>query len=210
MRKEKVRSNYTYFKDKQLNVFSIVVLKAMRENEHFPNPMPSIAELQALSVDYSNKLALAFSGAGRLAKSLKREARLDLLQGLAFLAHYVNYTADGNLVMLNSSGLVLAKKPSPLLSPEVVTGIKLSDTNHSGQIRVDFDSQKIVHEYEMQVGEKPYPEKQILWGLEYRTTSSRRNVIPSMVPGKKYYVRVRGRNGKGIGEWSEIGSLIAR
>ncbi|MBL1407526.1 fibronectin type III domain-containing protein [Sphingobacterium faecale] len=212
MRKEKVISNYTGLSDYELSTLAGRVLKAMQEattQASFPNPNPDIADLETMVNDYIAKHEIASRRGSALEISLKNESRNVLLFALKNLAHHVNEVADGQLSMLLSTGLVLANKPSSSELPLVTARIQLRDGRVSGQMRLDFTALKRVWEYEVEVGREDATNT-VEWFSTFNTTSSRSNVLTDMVPGVKYYVRVRARNSKGYGDWSEAVSLIAR
>src|SRR5690606_6612421 len=109
----------------------------------------------------------------------------------------------GSLAMLTSSAMILAKQPSGKDVPYVIARVILKDGSLSGQMRVSFTAQRSVWEYEMQVGLWSVDDPDIVWGESYFTTTSRGNIIAPLLPGTKYYVRVRARNGRGSGDWTE-------
>ncbi|SKC10869.1 Fibronectin type III domain-containing protein [Sphingobacterium nematocida] len=212
MRKEKVISNYKTLSDYELSTLAGRVLKAMQEattQASFPNPNPDVTDLETIVNDYITKHEIASRRGSALEISLKNESRDALLFALKNLAHHVNEVADGQLSMLLSTGLVLASKPSSSEAPLVTTRIQLRDGRVSGQMRLDFTALKRVWEYEVEVGREDATNT-VEWYRTFNTTSSRSNVLSDMVPGIKYYVRLRARNSKGYGDWSEAVSLIAR
>lgn len=212
MRKEKVISNYTGLSDYELSTLAGRVLKAMQETTtqaSFPNPNPSLTDLETIVTDYISKHEVASRRGSALEISLKNESRDALLFALKNLAHHVNELANGQLSMLLSTGLVLVSKPSGSELPLVSSRLQLRDGRISGQLRLDFTPVKKVWEYEVEVGREDATNT-IDWFETFNTTSSRSNILTDKIPGVKYFVRVRARNSKGYGDWSEAVSLIAR
>ncbi|WP_437917996.1 fibronectin type III domain-containing protein [Sphingobacterium sp. LRF_L2] len=210
MRKEKVVTNYGKLNHDELAVLAGKIVTAMTDNANFTTPNPTVAELTALTEDYRLKQETSIRGGSVLDKRLKRESRDNLLNGLTVLAHYVNTTANGNLAALTSSALILAKQPGSKNEPIVVARIMLKDGPLSGQMRVDFTSQKDIWDYEYELGQVLDDSGIVTWEDSFLTTSSRGNIVSSLVPARRYHVRVRARNSKGTGDWSESASMIVR
>jgi len=89
------------------------VVMQMNMNPHFPNPTPSLAELQAACDELGQACVDALDG-GRTACHRKRVATTKLDRILSALASYVNSKAPGDVEKLISSGFPLAKQPSPI------------------------------------------------------------------------------------------------
>jgi len=66
-------------------------------------------------------------------------------------------------------------------------------------------------EYEYAVASERDEQGEIKWPEELmRTSNSRGNIIAPVTMGTLYYVRVRARNRRGAGDWSEAVTLMAR
>lgn len=209
MRKERVISSYYKLTDSDLAILAGKVVGALDSNAHFLNLTPSFTVLKSLSDDYRAKHQVASQGGSVLEVSLKNESRKALINALRILAHYVNGVADGNLVMLYSTGLILARQPSKIEIPEISERVMLRDSHLKGQVRLDFTPVKNAWEYDIAVGN--LDENNIVkWEREYQSTSSQGVVIAPLVSGSEVFVRVRARNGKGTGDWSESTSLIVK
>ena len=209
MRKEKVISNYYRLSDNELATLAGKALGALEDNENFTDLNPSLLELKAVTEDYRTKHEIASRGGSVLEVSLKNESRDALLASLRILAHHVNAIANGSLAVLNSTGLILAKQPSQVIVPGVTDRIMLRDAPLKGQVRLDFTPVKDAWEYEIAVGEMGL-EGIIDWSQTYPSTSSRAIVLSPFESGSRIYVRIRARNGRGFGDWSEHASTIVR
>lgn len=212
MRKEKVISSYASWSDYELSTLAGRILKAMQEPAtvlNFPTPTPELTVLEPLVNDYITSHEIASRRGSALEISQKNESRNNLLNALRSLAHYVNLVADGQLSLLLSTGMVLATQPGVLQLPTIVEKIQLRDGRISGQLRLDFKAVKSAWEYELEIGIMNN-NGEIVWDKLVLTTSSRSNVLSEIQPGLRYCVRIRARNGKGMGDWSEPVSLIAR
>jgi hypothetical protein len=213
MRKEKVISNYGLWSDYELSTLAGRVLKAMQEantTANFPTPNPGLDVLETLVNTYIAHHEIASRRGSALEISQKNESREALLVGLRNLAHYVNEIANGQLSMLLSTGLVLVAQPSSSQLPLVPQRLRLRDGRISGMVHIDMAPVKGAWDYEIAIGDSVNEQGEIQWNQTLMTTSSRGNFVMDLTPGTQYYVRVRARNGKGTGDWSEPVSLIAR
>lgn len=210
MRTAKVISYYGELSDDQLTTLAGKIAGAMENNTYFPEPNPPLDEFTAMVEDYRQKTEIAINGGSSLDNRLKKASRKALLKSLRALAYHINTVADGDLPALTSTGMLLEKTHTSVGLPYIVENVLLGDGNLSGQIRVDFAPQKVAREYEIQIGEMNTGTNDISWGETYFTTKSKNNIIAPVVAGQRYYIRVRARNGKGIGDWTEAVSLIAR
>lgn len=213
MRKDKVISHYGAWSDFELSTLAGRVVVAMNDpatQVHFPAPDPSLTDLEDLATDFIAKHEVASQRGSALQVSEKNESRTALLAGLRKLAHYVNGVADGRTSLMLSTGLALVSAAKRLEVPGVPEGLRLSDGVIRGQMRLEFRAVKKAWEYEVEVGEGVLGNPEVEWTHTFGTTSSRGNVLTDLVPGVIYHVRVRARNGRGIGDWSEMVSLMAR
>ncbi|SEN82218.1 hypothetical protein SAMN05216436_12288 [bacterium A37T11] len=210
MRTNKVISNYDKLTDDELAMLASGVEDALTGNASFPEPNPTLPEFTTAATDYRAKLAVASRKGSALEVSLKNEARKVLLNLLRRLAFYVNEIGQGNAPVLYSSGMRLNSQPREMLVPGVPDGVKLRDGRQSGQIRLDFNPLKEAWEYEYAISSELDENKDPIWGNPLNTTSSRANILAPVTPGVLYRIRVRARNGRGLGDWSEAVTLIAR
>ncbi len=209
MRKERVISSYYKLTDSHLAILAGKVVGALDNNASFLNLTPSFTVLKSLIDDYRAKHYVSSRGGSVLEVSLKKESRKAVLDALRTLAHHVNSVADGDLVMLISSGLILAKQPTRIEIPEISERLILRDSHLKGQVRLDFTHVKNAWQYDIALGGID-ENGTINWRKEYQSTSSQGIVLAALVSGSEVFVRVRARNGKGTGDWSESTSLIVK
>ncbi|WP_164111714.1 MULTISPECIES: fibronectin type III domain-containing protein [Sphingobacterium] len=211
MRRDKVRTDYTNVKDSELAILAGKIAGFMEGNTNFSADIkPTAAELLAAAEDYRIKHEVAINGGSSHEKELKKAAKLKLRGMLTHLAHMVNIEAQGNTVALSSTGLMFNKQPTALQEPGITDRIILRDGRLTGQMRVDFDKIYNAYEYEVQVGEMDSISEKIVWDKTHLTPSSSNTIIAPLTPGTRYYVRVRGRNKIGTGDWSDPVSMIVR
>ncbi|HLT87964.1 MAG TPA: fibronectin type III domain-containing protein, partial [Sphingobacterium sp.] len=209
MRKATVYIAYEKWDDYSLSTLAGRTLAAMTDNENFPEPRPSIEAYEGLVNDYREKHQIASNGGSRMEREAKDNAKAAVAQAMKELAFYVNTIANGNREVLASSGFELVSQRQASTIPGIPANVRLLDGRISGEMRLMFSSMRSAWEYEYcyatRVDESGIPE----WDEIFRTTNSRLNYLDGFTPGERVYARVRARNNKGAGDWSEPVSLIA-
>ena len=140
----------------------------------------------------------------------KNNARRELLRAMKQMAFYVNMTANGDAHLLASSGFILVGQPQAMRIPHVPLYGMLEDGERSGAMNFRFEPIANAWEYEYQIATTVGPDGEPEWGDTIRSTQSMRNPIAPVVPGTRYFARVRSRNGKGESDWSVTFSQYAR
>ncbi|MBL1408690.1 fibronectin type III domain-containing protein [Sphingobacterium faecale] len=209
MRKERIYISYSEWDDYSLSSLAGKTLAAMKNNVKFPDPKPDMADYELLVNDFRSKHEMAVTG-GQLERKARDNARDKILSAMRQLAFYVNVVADGDGEVLASSGFMLVPPPKAKGHPTVMVGMRLEDGRMSGEVKFAFTPQKNISEYEYCYATELDEEKAPIWGETKSTSTSRTNYISGFTPGEKVYFRVRARNNKGIGDWSEPIYLIVR
>src|SRR5690606_18848957 len=89
MRKERLLLSYTHLTDYELSTLAGRVLAAMTDNDNFPDPAPSLAELEPLVNTYRTRHEIASRRGSALEISQKNESRQLLLEAFKQLAFYI-------------------------------------------------------------------------------------------------------------------------
>lgn len=206
----KVKTNFDRIADEQLCVLASTIISAMEENAVFENIVPTPAQLQVLADDFREKQEVSLRGGSVLDNRQKRVSRTNLCRALRTLGNNVNDIANGDLIILSSSAMIMHEPAVDPDYPRIAGWMKLKDGKLSAQALLSFESQKNVTIYEVQVGEMEEGQTTIQWRDTLMSKSSRNVLIDGLVPATRYYVRVRARNSAGIGDWNEPISIIAR
>lgn len=210
MRKDRVFIAYQKWDDYSLSSLAGKTLAALTNNLFFPDPNPDMTAYELLVTDFKTKHEIAATQGSQLQKKARDNARDKILAAMRRLAFYVNVEADGDAEMLASSGFTLVPPPKSVGHPAVVIGMKLVDGRTSGEVKFSFTAQKNISEYEYCYATALDSSGVPLWGEVFSTSSSRMNYVGGFVPGEKVFFRIRARNNKGIGDWSEPIYLIVR
>lgn len=210
MRKKRVLLDYSGLKDDELITMVGRVLDCLNGHTLFTDPPVALEEVEGRLSEFREKWQKVSPGGSTLEFAQKNDLKELLRADLKDIAFYVNKLAGGSRSMLLSSGLTLEADPKPLQVPGQGRGARVEDGRQKNQLSFSFDSLKEATEYEYQVADSVDAEGNILWSELFQTSDSRSNVYAPTIPGVIYYFRVRGRNKRGIGDWSETVSIMAR
>lgn len=210
MRTKRVLLDYSGFKDDELNTLAGKVQDCLTGHSSFTELPIELTDLNTQMVDFREKWQVASRGGSLLQIAEKNDAKSLLAATLKDIAFYVNKVAAGSRSMLLSSGLQLEADPKENPVPDKIAGAILADGKQQNQMNVGFKPQKIALIYEYEIADSVDENGVPIWKETFQTGSSRNNVYAPTVSGEIYYLRVRARNKKGIGDWSDIYSLRAR
>lgn len=210
MRKKKVILDYSGINDHEFNTMVGKVLDCLDGHAILIDlPIP-LADLKTQAEDFKFKWQKASRGGSMLEIEEKNDSKKLLVLSLRSIAFYVNTVADGSRSILLSSGLILELDPRAAEVPGIVLGVELMDGKQRNQLQVRFKPLREAILYEYQVTSELDGFDQPLWGETFQASSSYGNVFSPVKPGYTYYLRLRARNRRGIGDWCEAVRLTAR
>lgn len=210
MRKKKVILDYAHFNDDELNTLAGRVLACLEGHAAFTQLPVELDVLEAQILDFREKWQIASGGGGALDSAIKNDAKNLLALSLKDIAFYVNKVANGSHSLLLGSGLQLEAERKARQVPAQITGAMLIDGKQKNQMEVKFDPQKSAELYEYEIADSLDEDGNPIWNENFQAGSSRNNVYAPTTEGVIYYLRVRARNKKGIGDWSDTYVLRAR
>jgi hypothetical protein len=183
--KLKIRKSYRKPSDTFMLKLIGRVLENMKNNASFPNPSPTVAEVENKAVDY--RLALNVAGRyDRTLSSAKNDRKAELIGMLEKWDDYVTITSNGDKTMLLSSGFDIAGIKS---TQEVLTPIEQMDVEigPTGQAIVRVKRVPGARMYAFQCTPDPVTSESA-WTTE--TTSDRENTFTNLNSIAKYWFRV--------------------
>lgn len=201
---KKVLTNFSIYSDGAFESKVHTILQNMNANPNFPNPVPALAVITTQSADYSAALVKANSG-DRAEIAAKNELRQGLEESLTTLGRYINFTANGDVTKLLTSGYEVSKDPEPTIitKPEnivVENGLAPGTLNIS--VKRIKGARVYLHEYTTDETLKPES-----WVQTISTTA--KFTFSNLQSGTRYYCRVGAAGPYGQLLYSDVISQIA-
>lgn len=191
------------------------IVGGMQENAYFEDPWfavgegPTWAELSAGLAAYVDAKGKAADG-DKQKIAIRNDLRATWTAALKQVGKYVNFKADGNVAMLESSGFEVSKERGPVstLPPDAPQNLKLKhgELPHSLIASCKKPAGQVSFETQINGGN---PNLDADWKPGAFTTSCTRIELTGLTGGTIYAVRTRAINKNGPGPWSDIASLMA-
>lgn len=161
------------------------ILACMTGNAAFTDPIPTLDEIRTALTKFSDDLVAA-QGKDRVFVAEKNKSRKQLELLVAQLGMYVMYKAVGDEAILASSGfpMVKVREARYIDNPGNVT---LANGKTSGELVASVKKVKGAMGYLYEIAHAE-PAEDTVWTTV--SCSKSRFVFKSLVPGKKYWVRV--------------------
>lgn len=185
MAHRKVSLSFSRYTDADLLAKALHIMNSLANNPAFANPIPSLAELQAVITEY-NRLLIEADTFSRPILAQKNAVRRQLQALLVRLGMYVMFIADGNEALLTSSGFALTKQPerANIANPG---GVTLSNGITSGQLVAKVKLVRSATSFLHEIAEEE-PTDNTRW--QGTITGRTKHVYNGLTPGKKYWIRI--------------------
>ncbi|MDE3184995.1 MAG: fibronectin type III domain-containing protein [Bacteroidota bacterium] len=183
--KQALSTNFVPYNDAGFLVFAENIVFSMKNNPHFPDPVPPLETISELVNQFSESLTDAATK-NIVDIALKNQLRKRLEHQLGRLALYVMYVADESEAILVSSGYNLTKKPveNKLETPQQPT---LRSGISSGEITGMIKAVKGAKYY---IFEITYGALTSDSTWETHSCSRRKYTFTNLTPGQRYWVRI--------------------
>lgn len=186
MSTSKILTSYSRLSDAELNAKATQVTTSMTGNVNFPSPIPTLEELRIVNEEFRAMMAAAKSG-DRTKIMMKNQKREILVEMMNRLLRYVEMTANGDRLVLMSSGFDISKERSSAVELGLVESIKLNDGECSGELKMSCSGVAGARSYMFQYTEELL-NGSTAWTSETATLSE--HVFKGLTPGKKYWCRI--------------------
>ena len=185
MKTQKINISFSNYSDADFENKVGHILASITGNPAFPAPIPTLADVQAALTKYSADL-IAAATLDRVAVAEKNQSRQQLELLIAQLGMYVMFIANGDLVILTSSGYTLSKSPGPryITNPG---SVQLANGITSGELMASVKAVSGAISYVYQIATEE-PTDNTHW--ESTTSSRSKFMFTDLVPGKRYWVKV--------------------
>jgi hypothetical protein len=204
MKKQKINLSYRSYSDSAFLNKAGHIVSSMTNNIYFSNPVPPLADVQDALDAYSTALVAA-ADLGRVNVANKNKAREVLEKLLAQLGMYVMYVANGDVLILTSSGYTLSKSPEPryIENPGNVT---LTNGITSGEI-IGAVKNVATSGYTFEITDT-LPTEETIW---LSTPSSKSQfTFKNLVAGKQYWIRVAALGKRSQVAYSTVATMFAQ
>ena len=194
MKKQKAKIDFTSVRDNDLTEVGQLIVDRMTGNTFFPTPPVLLATVQTSIDDFSAANVKAQDGTKM--DTADKNAKRKILEGqLSQLADYVNDTAMGDLVMLESSGCPLSKVPEPIGILPAPESFDVSEGNDPGEAKIDIKvvpraTGYLVLYRVVEEGIGPPPDAE--W--QRKSLNKATGLITGMQSGKKYEFKAAARS----------------
>lgn len=206
MKQNKLILDYSKFSDADLNLKSKTVVVNMTGNMSFPDTKPTIAEFTTLQNAYNEALEKTNSKDRQLI-AVKNQNKLALVAAMRQLAMNVDAIANGDKVLLLSSGFDLAANNENPATLGVPTDFKIMDGVNSGELRFSCKKAANAVSYNFEyVDEEPTDQTQ--WIIVPST--SREITVRGLRSGMRVYGRIKAIGRKGQQANSEVLSRLVQ
>ena len=203
--KAKIKFSFSRYTDSELETKAEFILQSMTGNPNFPNPIPTLADLQIALTVYSAALVNAENRSNQTVVD-KNQARLVLEGLLGQLAMYVMYLANGDISILTSSGFSTTKVPEPKIidNPGQVT---LTNGKSTGELISYVKAVDGAKSYSHQITTGPVTAASVWTNV---TSSRSKMLFTDLQPGKLYCVRIEAVGSQNQTALSPVSSMFVQ
>ena len=198
--------DYSKWNDPGLNLKALSVTEALTGNTYFPNTTPSLADFTILQTAFSDALKKAANG-DRLLIALKNQAKTNLLAGMRQLAMDIDALANGDKVMLASSGFELASPGDIGLTISNPVDFKISDGMNAGELKLSCKRVPHAISYIFEHTDE-VPAETTAWKTQ--PSSTREFTIRGLKSGLRVYGRIKAVGRRGQEANSDILSRVVQ
>ena len=189
----KVKTGFQKLAAGKLLTKALNISSNMNGNTYFPTPTPDMPTIDAAIAAYQSAVVAA-ENRDKAAVQVKKQTRISLIVLLNQLATYINFTANGDIVMLGTTGYDLYKNAEPVVVEKPTLSSLTAGPNPSQlttKAKGGKGARSMMHQYTTNA---IMPEN----GWTSITTTSKTYTFSGLTKGQEYWVRVAavGSNGQ--------------
>lgn len=199
MKTSKIKLSFSKLNDSQLEVLALTVAAAMNGNPNFPEPIPSLADLNNGIKLFSDGLALAKTR-DKVKVAVKNQLRDNLEILLSNLANYCSFIARADRAILASAGFNLNSEnnlPKMLGTPENFT---VQPGYNAGEAFIYINTLRNANAYLFLYGPSPISNNAWL----HATSTQPWYTITGLVHGTTYSFKIGATGTKGQVVYTDI------
>jgi hypothetical protein len=195
--------NFSNVSDDKTRTIAQNVHRSMLNNAYFPNPMVDMKTFGANVEKYVTSIPTKEMRNSELA-AIKNQNKAVVVNDLTVLRNYVNSIANGNRVILTTSGFDITPetkaKPAENTTP---TEIKIKQGDFNGSVMLSCKAQKSAAAYDARAKNGT-----LTWSEPVSSTKSSKIMIKDLIPGHIYEFQMRTLGTAGNSEWSNSISMM--
>ena len=180
---KKALSGFDRYSDTDFIDHASTAVKSMTDNPDFLNPEPPLPEIQAAIDAFYEAFLRVKQGADKQATAIKNQRRKELDALLKRLVVYVNLTANGDIIKLDSTGLEISKDPTPVGVLPAPANFTLTPSQ-PGEVDIRIDKVERALGYIVQY------RKEDDTAFQELILSKTHGVLTQLASVTRYYVRV--------------------
>lgn len=183
MAKQDVIIDYRKVADDKLTPFSLSILANLTGNTNFEFNAALLPKLGTLTAEFTERVVKAKTGTSQdvASKNVTKDLLCDCIREVGL---EVNLQAKGDVLKLQSSGLILAKEHKKVGTLPKAEGLKVTGGANQGDFLCTVNVCKDAHFYNFYSALAPAPANINEWRLTPSTTHKKN--ISGFTPGKEY------------------------
>jgi len=201
MKSASLRKAFKQMPDPKMTTFTQGVLTALKDNPYFPDMGELWTDLNNHFNTFRESIP-ARNMRNSFNAAIKNENKKELVKVLLKTCYYVEYAADGELEILESSGFELTNKHTGRGEVGMVTDVSFKTNGIAGMLITECKKDPNARNYQARVSTD-----QMNWKW-FDSSGSRTIKIMDLPINEQLYVQVRMENARGQGPWSA--SFLAR
>jgi hypothetical protein len=169
--------------------YCISIQNKMKSNAHLPNPTPSLTQIDA-KCESLKELDIQGQSGDRTAIVGRNAAAEQLKKLLRTLSLYIALVADGNGVVILSSGYEISREPSPPAPLSKPAALLAKRSDREGQVKLKWVPVRNAVNCQIEITTTEPTDSQAKWE-SVGVTSKSKFVVEDLTPGTYYWFRIK-------------------
>jgi hypothetical protein len=204
MKKIVITNGYAKKGDSKLFTFGSQVYKGVNLNVNFPDPIPTVEEMDGILLAYMDAIKSCKNG-DRLNIAIKNQKKDILVNALHKWAEYVSFKSAGDVAVAISSNFNVRKTPTPTPPLQKPLTYRLEQGMNPGELVSICSKVNYAVSYTHQYATAEMMATNTWVSI---TSSKTKCVLPGLQRGTEYFGRVLVLGTKGQRVYSDIASKI--
>jgi hypothetical protein len=190
-----------------LVMFTNRVILNLIENPHFPDPTPTLEELEMKRSKLAKEEVIAINRVTEAVFNRNQTAE-ELKDLLRELAHYISLKSKGDPSMILSTGFGIRKKYSTSSAPQSPVIKKIERTSKEGEVLLRWSPIKNAVSFSVEITQGKPQNPDTVW-TQVGYTSKSKFTVTQLTRGQDYYFRVQSIGRKSHSGYSPTKTIMA-